>query len=35
MYDDFLDKGGLPVYLIDLLEDVLADPEKYRDRLRP
>lgn len=35
MYDDFLDKSGLPVYLNDLLEDVLADPEKYRDRLRP
>ncbi|KAB5513039.1 hypothetical protein GE09DRAFT_1047315 [Coniochaeta sp. 2T2.1] len=34
-YDDLLDEGGLPVYPIDLLEEVSADPEQYRDRLRP
>jgi hypothetical protein len=34
-YDDLLDEGGLPAYPIDLLEEVSADPETYRDRLRP
>lgn len=33
-YHDLLDEGGLPVYPIDLLEQVSADPEKYRDCLR-
>ncbi|KAK0612314.1 hypothetical protein B0T17DRAFT_499747, partial [Bombardia bombarda] len=34
-YDELLDEGGLPAYPIDLLEEVSADPEQYRNQLRP
>ncbi|CAH0019329.1 unnamed protein product [Clonostachys rhizophaga] len=34
-YQELTSDGGRPVYPIDLLEDVLTDPSKYTDILRP
>ncbi|CAM1501499.1 Fc.00g034830.m01.CDS01 [Cosmosporella sp. VM-42] len=34
-YHDLLSDGGRPLYTIDLLEQVLSNPDEYRDMLRP
>ena len=34
-YKELVQMGGRPLYLIDEINDVLDDPERYRDLLRP